>query len=352
MRCGDEVVKSSGPVHRSMVFCSADIIAAIMPHTPPSFKSSFIPHPLSPTSRIHLVTCDPPASQSSTALLLVHGLGSSASFWLPTLSTAQGRTITSERQVYAIDAYGHGVSDFVPTEDSLDRAAETIVGVIEHLLRESGKDKIILAGHSMSGVSSPASFSTMLSKVVPQLVTSLVAARRPDLIAKLCTPLILPAFRFTNPLPVLLSPTLSLPSANRESLRTRSQTVTTPQGHLDISSLVSTTGISPSTHATNPFAASFIKHLILTTKPSSYAQACTNLAAHPGWDADVGNLRCEVFILSGGEDYMVSVTEVQKRAAQVPGDRGKFAIMQDVGHWGGLEVPEKVAEALVEFIKE
>lgn len=127
--------------------------------------------------------------------------------------------------------------------------------------------------------------------------------------------------------------------------------MTTPQGHLDISSLVSTTGISPSSHAANPFAAPFIKHLILTTNPSSYAQACTSLAAHPGWDADVGNLRCEVFILSGSEDYMVSVTEVQKRAAQVPGGRGKCAIMQDVGHWGGLEVPEKVAAALVEFIK-
>ncbi|GHJ90072.1 hypothetical protein NliqN6_6474 [Naganishia liquefaciens] len=289
-----------------------------MSNPPPSFQSSFIPHPLSSASRIHLVSCDAPASKSTSPLLLVHGLGSSASFWLPALSTAQGKTLTSERQVYAIDAYGHGVSDFVSAEDSLDRAAETVVGVIEYLLKESGQDKVILAGHSMSG-----------------LVTSLVAARRPDIVSKL----------------FLLSPTLSLPSNNRESLRTRAQTVTTPQGHLDISSVVSTTGISPSTHAANPFAAPFIKHLILTTNPSAYAQACSNLASHPGWDADVESVQCEVFILSGSEDYMVSVAEVEKRAAQVPGGKGKFSIMQDVGHWGGLEVPEKVAEALVNFIK-
>ena len=160
-------VNSSAQTDGLMVFCCADITASTMSYTPPSFRSSFIPHPLVPASRIHLVTCDLPASESSTPLLLVHGLGSSASFWLPTLSTAQGRTITSERQVYAIDAYGHGVSDFVSAEDSLDRAAETIVGVIEHLLKESGKDKIILAGHSMSGVSSSPSFLSILFKVVP-----------------------------------------------------------------------------------------------------------------------------------------------------------------------------------------
>ena len=142
-----------------MIFCSIVSISPC-PTPPPSFQSSFIPHPLSSASRIHLVSCDAPASKSSTPLLLVHGLGSSASFWLPALSTAQGKTLTSQRQVYAIDAYGHGVSDFVSAEDSLDRATETVVGVIEHLLKESGQDKVILAGHSMSGVSHSTSFQS------------------------------------------------------------------------------------------------------------------------------------------------------------------------------------------------
>lgn len=120
--------------------------------TPPSFKSSYIQHPLSPSSRIHLVTCTPLTSTDKTPVLLIHGLGSASSFWLPALSTDVGRQLTAERQVYAIDAYGHGISDFVQEEDSLDRAAETVVGVIEGLVKGKG-GKVVLVGHSMSGVS-------------------------------------------------------------------------------------------------------------------------------------------------------------------------------------------------------
>lgn len=47
---------------------------------------------------------------------------------------------------------------------------------------------------------------------------------------------------------------------------------------------------------------------------------------------------------------MVSTSEVEKRAAQVPGGKGSFEVMQGTGHWGGLEVPEKVAEALKRFV--
>lgn len=146
-------------------------------YTPSAFTSSYIPHPLSPSSRIHLVTCAAPSASAASPILLVHGLGSSASFWLPALSTDQGRRLTSERQVYAIDAYGHGVSDFVKEEDSLDRAAETVAGVIEHLVKETGKGKFILVGHSMSGV------STFYSVLRPQLTIPAarhISRRRPS----------------------------------------------------------------------------------------------------------------------------------------------------------------------------
>jgi hypothetical protein len=41
----------------------------------------------------------------------------------------------------------------VSEENTLDRAAEAVGKVIEHLLLECGKEKMILVGHSMSGVS-------------------------------------------------------------------------------------------------------------------------------------------------------------------------------------------------------
>jgi hypothetical protein len=47
---------------------------------------------------------------------------------------------------------------------------------------------------------------------------------------------------------------------------------------------------------------------------------------------------------------MVPTSEVEQRVAQVSGGKGKFEVMQGIGHWGGLEVPEKVAEALKRFV--
>ncbi|KAJ9102866.1 hypothetical protein QFC19_004594 [Naganishia cerealis] len=301
--------------------------------------SAYIPHPLSPEHRIHLITCAP-SSPAADPVLLVHGLGSAASFWLPALATPAGRLLTSHRTVYAIDAYGHGVSDFVAAEDSLDAAAETVRGVIEWLLKDKPGGKVVLGGHSMSGVST-------VSRVMPvcgdanlaipetqQLVTSLVAARHPDLISKL----------------FLLSPTLSLPAANRASLTQRAETVLTPTGRLDISGTVSTTGISPASHSRQPLASAFIRQLVITTDPRAYAQACKNLAAHPGWDADVRGITAEVVIVAGEEDYMVPSVEVRRHAEQVQGQRGRAVVMPDVGHWGALEVPERVAEELCMFV--
>ncbi|KAJ9112241.1 hypothetical protein QFC22_006325 [Naganishia vaughanmartiniae] len=150
---------------------------------------------------------------------------------------------------------------------------------------------------------------------------------------------------------VLLSPTLELPPANRASLSERASTVLKREGHLQISQAVSSSAISLTSHAEQPLAAAFIKHLVLTTRAESYAQACRNLSAHPGWAEDVGQIGCEVFILGGEEDYMVPGADIMKRAEQVPEGRGKGVIMKNVGHWGGLEVPEQVGEELLKFVQ-
>ncbi|KAJ9120324.1 hypothetical protein QFC24_005278 [Naganishia onofrii] len=150
---------------------------------------------------------------------------------------------------------------------------------------------------------------------------------------------------------VLLSPTLELPATNRTALSERATTVLSAEGHLQISSAVSSTAISLTSHAAQPLAAGFIKHLVLTTRAEAYAQACRNLSSHPGWAADVGGIQCEVFILGGEEDYMVSSAEVMERAGQVPEGRGKGVVMRDVGHWGALEVPERVARELLAFVR-
>lgn len=47
---------------------------------------------------------------------------------------------------------------------------------------------------------------------------------------------------------------------------------------------------------------------------------------------------------------MVPTAEVERRAAQVPEGHGRLEVMPGIGHWGGLEVPDKVAGALKAFV--
>ncbi|KAJ9092540.1 hypothetical protein QFC21_006771 [Naganishia friedmannii] len=370
-------------------------MSAKLPAAPPQFTSSFIPHPLSKSHKIHLITSSPPPPPSTSItttsttttttttanpVLLIHGLGSAASFWLPSLSTVAGQHLCAQRQVYAIDAYGHGVSDFVGNEEnSLDRAAETVKGVIEYLVGGAGagagagaagnNGKVVLVGHSMSGMDACVlALLGFLKKRKTKRLTSAAAAASGRANAYRVGLSLDNDIMGTNRTPsslemngvdgvegtdrgVLLSPTLELPPANRASLSERAATVLSPEGHLQISSAVSSTAISRTSHVQQPLAAAFIKHLVLTTRAEAYAQACKNLSSHPGWAADVAQIQCEVFILGGEEDYMVPGPEIMKRAEQVPDGRGRGVIMQNVGHWGGLEVPERVAQELLAFVQ-
>lgn len=128
-------------------------------YTPPTFKSIFLPHPLSPSSRVHVLESDSSdiADQNKNKnkpIVFCHGLGSASSYWLPLLWTSDGTAILKDRKVFALDLYGHGISDFVREEDGLDKAAESVGMIIEELLKKTGHGRVVLCGHSLSGVSS------------------------------------------------------------------------------------------------------------------------------------------------------------------------------------------------------
>lgn len=147
---------------------------------------------------------------------------------------------------------------------------------------------------------------------------------------------------------VLLSPTLSPTQTVRDNLLARATLILTPDGPGQVASTVSTTGISSETHQVNPFAAPMIRLLVLGTKTSAYANACKMLASHPGWDVIKTKIECQVLILGGERDYMVSPEVARKQANELV--KGQIVEMEKVGHWGALEAPERVAKELRAFL--
>jgi pimeloyl-ACP methyl ester carboxylesterase len=132
-------------------------------------------------------------------------------------------------------------------------------------------------------------------------------------------------------------------------MRDRSTAVQTIEGKSSVAQTVSTSGVSESTRRNNPTAVAFIRHLVIHTPPDAYAAACEALAGSgSGWEPS--KIICPVHILGGDADYMAGPSVIEGWAKDLK--QGTSSVMPGIGHWGGIEAPHQVAEALAAFVGE
>lgn len=122
-----------------------------------------------------------------------------------------------------------------------------------------------------------------------------------------------------------------------------------PLAMTQIANTVSAGAVSKLVAATNLTAVSFIRHLVMTTKPDAYAAACLALADSP--ELAGKDVACEVAIIAGEEDYLAGPDAVKKWAAEIPDEKGTCTVLKDVGHWGAIENPVAVADALLQYLR-
>lgn len=122
-----------------------------------------------------------------------------------------------------------------------------------------------------------------------------------------------------------------------------------PLAMSQIANTVSAGAVSKHVRATNPTATSFIRTLVMTTKPDAYAAACLALAESP--ELSGSDIPCEVAIIAGQEDYLAGPEAVKKWAAEIPNGKGTCTVLKDVGHWGAIENPVAVANALLQYLR-
>jgi pimeloyl-ACP methyl ester carboxylesterase len=122
-----------------------------------------------------------------------------------------------------------------------------------------------------------------------------------------------------------------------------------PLAMTQIANTVSAGAVSKHTAATNPTAVAFIRHLVMSTDRDAYAAACNALADSPLLDGK--DIPCEVAIIAGEEDYLAGPDAVKKWAAEIPDGKGVCTVLKNVGHWGAIEEPVAVADALLQYLR-
>jgi 3-oxoadipate enol-lactonase len=237
-------------------------------------------------------------------LIFVHGLGATSNVW-----HAQRAGLSRFCKVVTLDLPGSGRSDRSPREYSMEKWADQVVGLADHL----GMDRFVPIGHSMTTI----------------LVQKL-AAKYPTRVrgAVVCGAMIEPA------------------PAGKEAFVKRMETVMR-EGMGPVADLVLGGALCPATREANAGLAGLYREMLLCNEPANYAAQCKALIDGSA-KADLPNIRCPLLVMVGDQDAVTPLANAQAIAAAVPSAR--IRVIPATAHATMIERPELFNAALLEFL--
>ncbi|MHC1562240.1 alpha/beta fold hydrolase [Actinomycetospora sp. C-140] len=236
------------------------------------------------------------------AVLLVHGLGGTSTFFQP-----QVAALAERFTVIRPDMEGSGRSPATGTL-SIEGFANDLAALLEAL--DAGPARVV--GHSMGTIT----------------VRSL-AARRPELVSHLALLGAVPA---------------PLPEAGQQGQHDRAAKVRAG-GLPDVATAVMTNATAEATRRDHPGTAAAVRELVLRQDPEGYARSCEALAG--GGDPGPISRELPLLLLTGADDG-VGAPAVTQALADAHGS-AVVDVFDDCGHWTALEKPHEVTEHLLKF---
>lgn len=254
-------------------------------------------------------------------IVCVHGLGSSQNYYMPVVPYLEGH------RVVALSTYGAAGSKSQGEKLSLVDMAEDVVGLMDHL----NIPKAIVVGHSMGG---------------PMVLTA--AARHPDRFAGVV------AIGPVNP-----------SSVKPEVFQTRIETVLkgdnsqffkpvsrryvltfflVPDG---MEPLANTVPKAATGSNSTPLQRAFIRELILSQDPKSYASHCEAIINME--DPGFSSMTTPVLILAGDEDQSAPLAGCQSIHDSLGSEVKELKVYSKVGHWHCIEAGEDVGKDISAF---
>lgn len=246
---------------------------------------------------------------SGSPIVFVHGLGGSAEFFTPLISSL---SLEKSHAVHVFDWEGHGLSPSSPlSKISIQSLAEDLNGVVSKADARSG---VTLVAHSMGC-----------------LVAMHFALAHPEKVSKL----------------VLLGPPPSpLPEAASTATHARAETVRAKGMHAIVDA-VAAAGTSEATKSSNPLAVAAVRMSLLGQDPEGYAKACAALAEAPA--LDFAALQPKTLVITGSEDKVSPPQLCEKYVKDLQG-RADLQVLEGVGHWHVFEDAKGTVNAIKGFL--
>ncbi|MGH3504892.1 MAG: alpha/beta fold hydrolase [Nocardioidaceae bacterium] len=238
------------------------------------------------------------------AVLMIHGLGGTTSFYQP-----QAEALAERFRVVRPDLEGSGRT---PLQDG-PLSIGGWVDDFEALIGQLGVEEVRIVAHSMG-----------------TLIAQELAIRLGDRVTALA----------------LLGAVKAPPEAGQKKQAERAATVRA-EGMAAVAGGIVTGATSEHTRRKHPERAAFVRELLLRQPAEGYAQSCEALAA--ATEPDTAKITAPLLLLTGSDDKTGPPAASEEISARVAQD-ATVRVYDNVGHWTAVEAPAEVTSHLGKFL--
>jgi 3-oxoadipate enol-lactonase len=241
-------------------------------------------------------------------VVLLHGYPFNRSLW-----NEQVGALSNSYRVITPDLRGHGESDAVQGAATMNRMAQDVAELLDHLQIS----RAVIGGLSMGGYVALAFY-----KQFPSRVRALVLA---DTRAQADT---------------------------EEGKQTRSQQAekALAEGMAGIADAMLPKLLTPDTVSKRPEVVKRVRDMMLKTKPEGAAGALLGMAEREDQTELLSRITCPALILVGQDDPITPVQDSEKMNRDIRGSR--LVVIENAAHVSNLERTEQFNEELTKFLKQ
>ena len=244
---------------------------------------------------------------SGPAVVFIHGYPFNRSLW-----TEQVEALSNNYRVVTPDLRGFGESDSSEGPVTMDRMAQDVAQLMDHLKIEQA----VIAALSMGGY-----VALAFCKQFPSRVKALVLAdTRPQ-------------------------------GDTEEGKQTRRQQAekALSEGMPGIADAMLPKLLTPETVSKRPEVVKRVRDMMLKTKPQGAASALLGMAEREDQTEFISTIRVPTMIVVGREDAITPVADSEKMRALIP--TSHLVVFENAGHVSNLEQTEAFNFALVKFLE-
>ena len=240
-------------------------------------------------------------------VVLIHGYPFNRSLW-----NEQVAALSTSYRVIVPDLRGFGESDATPGPATMNRMAQDVAELMEHL----EITRADIGGLSMGGYVALAFY-----KQFPSRVRALILA---DTRAQ---------------------------ADSEEAKQTRAQQAekALSEGMAGIADAMLPKLLTPETVSKRPEVVKRVRDMMLKTKPEGAASALLGMAEREDQTDLLSRITSKTLIVVGAEDAITPVADSEKMHNAIAGSR--LVVLENAGHVSNLEQTEKFNEALMEFLR-